>query len=198
MDWNQRFDTPDYLFGTEPCVFLRAHVDKLPPAARVLAVADGEGRNSVYLAQHGHAVTAFDLSDNAIAKARTLAERSDVEVDFQRSDLGNWDWSRRYDVVAAIFIQFVQPSQLGDLFGKFDQAIEPGGVLMLHGYAPRQVENGTGGPSDPAQLYTLDMLRAAFEGYDVQVARDYDAVLDEGSAHSGPSALIDFIARKPL
>ncbi|OYX41121.1 MAG: SAM-dependent methyltransferase [Rhodobacterales bacterium 32-67-9] len=195
--WNERYAGDDYLFGTEPADFLPRVAEWLTPDATVLAIADGEGRNSVWLAAEGLRVTAFDSAPNAIAKARKLAAERGVEVAFHLSDLDGWDWSRKFDVVAGIFIQFVGPADRAALFERIDAALRPGGLLLLHGYAPRQVGYATGGPPDPANMYTLDLLRGAFAGYEVLRAEDFDAEVDEGRGHSGRSALIDFVARKP-
>ncbi|MCW3781960.1 SAM-dependent methyltransferase [Defluviimonas salinarum] len=195
--WNERYQGDDYLFGTAPADFLRRAAPWLKAGERVLSIADGEGRNSVWLAQQGMRVTAFEPAPNALAKAERLAAARGVTVDFHRAGIEDWDWSEAYDVVAGIFIQFVGPDERAALFERIRGAVRPGGLLLLHGYAPRQVGYGTGGPPDPANMYTLDLLRDAFAGWEVLRAEDFDAEVDEGKGHSGRSALIDFIARRP-
>jgi cyclopropane fatty-acyl-phospholipid synthase-like methyltransferase len=197
MDWNSRYASEDYLFGRTPAAFVTAQAHHIPPGARVLSVADGEGRNAVHLAGLGHDVTAFDLSPNAVAKARVLAAEADVDVDFHVSTLEGWDWSAPVDALVAVFIQFLPPGAREDAFARFEQAIRPGGLLLLHGYAPRQVKYGTGGPGVRAHMYTEAMLARAFAGWEILHSADYDAEIDEGTAHSGRSALVDFVARKP-
>lgn len=196
--WNQRYDRSDYLFGTEPADFLRDQASVLHAGSDALFIADGEGRNSVYFAGLGHRVVAFDASDVGLEKARRLAKKSGVEVEFQLSDLFAWDWQGpSFDAVIGIFIQFLPPKERTQAFELMKQAIRPGGLILLHGYAPRQIEYKTGGPPDRANMYTLEMLRDAFEGFEIVRAEDYDRVISEGPAHSGLSALIDFVARKP-
>jgi SAM-dependent methyltransferase len=194
--WDSRYDRPDYLFGTEPAAFLTRHAGLLPPASRVLCVADGEGRNSVHLARLGHDVTAFDQSSVALAKAQKLAALQGASVTFVPSGIEDWDWTQPYDAVLGVFIQFIGPEGRAQLFADMARSVRAGGLLMLHGYAPRQVGYGTGGPSAVANMYTLDLLRDAFTGWDVLVAADYDAEISEGAGHSGRSGLIDFVARK--
>ena len=194
--WNDRYAGKDYLFGTEPAAFLPRAAGWLTPGQTALSIADGEGRNSVWLAGQGLRVAAFEPSPNAVEKARRLAAARGVAVDFHLADLDGWDWSRVFDVVAGIFIQFVGPEERARLFARIDRALVPGGLLLLHGYAPRQVGYGTGGPPAEENMYTLPMLAAAFPGYEVLSAGDYDAEVQEGSAHRGRSALFDFVARK--
>ena len=195
--WNERYAGDDYLFGTEPADFLKRAAPFLTPGETALAIADGEGRNSVWLAVQGLRVTAFDSAPNAVAKARKLAAARGVDVAFHVEDLDGWDWSQTYDVVAGIFIQFVGPEARALLFDRIKGALRPGGLLLLHGYAPRQVDYGTGGPPLPENMYTEALLRAAFAGWEVLRLADFDAEVDEGRGHSGRSALVDFIARKP-
>jgi cyclopropane fatty-acyl-phospholipid synthase-like methyltransferase len=197
MKWDKRYATDGYLFGKAPADFLKREAGRIPDGSRVLCVADGEGRNSVHLASLGHAVTAFDPSPNAVAKARALAAEAGVEIDFNIATIDDWDWTRPCDVIAAIFIQFLGPEERAQVFATFRDALPPGGLLLLHGYAPRQVEYGTGGPPYVENMYTLPLLEDAFAGWDVPHANDYDAVIEEGTGHSGKSGLIDFIARKP-
>ena len=197
--WNERYANEDYLFGTESAAFLVAQARHLPRGARALCVADGEGRNSTWLAAQGHEVTAFDPAPNALAKARRLAEARGVTVDFREADVEDWPWEEgAVDAVVAIFIQFAPPDLRARLFADMARTLQPGGVLLLHGYAPRQVDYGTGGPPHAENMYTLELLRAAFPGWEVLHAADYDAKIDEGAGHSGRSGLIDFVARKPV
>ncbi len=196
--WDRRYAGDDYLFGTAPAAFLTRHARHLPGAGLVLAVADGEGRNSVWLAERGLEVTAMDASPVALDKARRLAVDREVHVAFRLGDVLTWDWGAApYDAVVAIFIQFAGPKDRAAVFEGLDRALKPGGMLMLHGYAPRQVGYGTGGPPCAENMYTLGLLRDAYPGYDSRHQADYDSEIDEGRGHSGRSGLIDFIARKP-
>lgn len=196
--WNERYSKAGYLFGTEPAQFLRDHKAYLKPSSKVLAVADGEGRNSVYMAGQGLNVVAMDGSCIAIEKARALAMSRDVTVDFVESDIAAWDWDQaQYDMVVAIFIQFVGPAQRAEIFAGIKRTLKPGGVLMLHGYTPEQIELGTGGPPNVENMYTEEILAQAFADFEILELRSYERHVDEGEGHSGTSALIDLIAKKP-
>ncbi|NBB99174.1 MAG: methyltransferase domain-containing protein [Alphaproteobacteria bacterium] len=198
--WEDRFNTPDYVFGIDPAAALRDHAAWLVPGQRALAVADGEGRNSVFMAERGLHVTAADYAPSALAKARALADARGVTVDFQQVDLlADWPdtWRGAFDLVVGIFIQFTGPTDRSAMFARMAKCLRPGGVLVLHGYRPEQLAYGTGGPRAVENLYTGDMLRAAFPGWQIAECRTYDRDIREGTGHAGMSALIDFIARKP-
>lgn len=197
MDWNERFSGEDFLFGTEPADFLVREAGRLPAGARVLCVADGEGRNSVYLAGLGHDVTAFDAAQVGLDKARGLAAARGVAVDYHLAGVEDWDWSRTFDAVVAVFIQFAPPPMRAALFANLRRAVAPGGLVLLHGYAPRQVDYGTGGPPMRENMYTEDLLRDAFGDWQILHLADYDAQVSEGTGHSGRSALVDLVARRP-
>ena len=195
--WNERFATADYLFGEQPNEYLRASVGHLTPGGRVLCVADGEGRNSVWLARQGFAVEAFDIAAQGVAKARTLAARHGVTVRFDVAAADDWRWpADAYDAVAAIFVQFADPPMRARLFERVVRSLRPRGVLVLQGYTPRQLDYRTGGPPNVSHLYTGAMLRDAFGALEMVELREYEAELAEGSAHSGRSALVGMVARK--
>ncbi len=195
--WDERYAKPGFLFGTEPARFLKEQEAYLTPGARALAVADGEGRNSVFMAQHELDVTAFDGSPVAVAKARQLAEERQVAVNFNVADIDHWDWKpEAYDLVAAIFIQFSPPKEREAVFAGLKQTLNPGGTLLLHGYRPEQLAYGTGGPPFAANMYTEALLREAFGDMEILRLEGYDREVQEGSGHSGMSALIDLVARK--
>lgn len=195
--WDERYAGADYHFGTEPNAFLVAQRGLLEAGARCLAVADGEGRNGVWLAEQGLRVLSVDSSAVALNKARALAQQRGVAVDFEQVDLLQWEWpENRFDVVAAIFIQFAAPAQRQQLFANIKRCLKPGGLLLLQGYTPRQLEYRTGGPSQIENLYTEALLRESFSDMEILHLREHDDIIREGAGHSGMSALIDLVARK--
>ena len=198
--WSGRYRDAgeDYLFGTAPNRFLARQAHRLRPGWTALSVADGEGRNSVWLAGEGLAVTAIELSSVGLHKARRLAGSRHVTVEFVQADLMAWDWPvAAFDVVAAIFVQFVAPPQRPAFFAALAGALKPGGLLLLQGYTPKQVEYRTGGPSAVENLYTEELLREAFAGLEILELRAHEEHIEEGSGHKGHSALIDLVARRP-
>lgn len=197
-NWDDRYQGDEYLFGTDAAAPMQALRDQLPDAGSALAVADGEGRNSVWLAQQGFDVTAFDYSNVGLEKARSLAQKAGVQVNFQQSDIDDWDWDAKpYDLVAAVFIQFAPPDMRARIFDGLIRATKPGGTLYLLGYRPEQIGRGTGGPPHASHMYTEDMLRRAFATFDIDILRGWEEDVDEGPGHRGQSALIEMLARKP-
>lgn len=197
--WDERYAGEAYHFGTEPSAFLVAQHDKLKPGMRCLAVADGEGRNGVWLAEQGLQVLSVDSSGVAVAKARALAVRRGVEMQVEQADLMQWDWPEGdFDVVVAIFIQFATPALRIRMFERLKHCLKPGGLLLLQGYTPRQLEYRTGGPSQVENLYTAALLREAFADMEILHLREHDSEIFEGAGHCGRSALIDLVARKNL
>lgn len=196
--WNARYAIADYLFGEAPNQFLVRVASRIKPGGSVLCVADGEGRNSVWLAEQGFAVTAFDFAPNAVDKARELAVRRGVSVDHRLSELEHWDFeAQRYDALVAIFIQFLAPETRDAMFERMQSAVVPGGVFVLEGYRPEQVDYATGGPRRRDHMYTRGWIEARFVGWEILSLDVYDAEIREGQAHSGMSALIDVVARRP-
>lgn len=203
--WDERYAGEEYFFGIEPNAFLVSQLHRLKPGMSCLALADGEGRNGVRLAEHGLDVLSVDSSSVALDKAKKLANGRGVPVQFELADLASWEWpvlssveggENRFDVVAAIFIQFAPPGLREQMFAHIKRCLKPGGLLLLQGYTPRQLEYGTGGPSQAENLYTETMLREAFADMDILHLCEHDDIIREGAGHSGMSALIDMVARK--
>ena len=195
--WDGHYADSQYIFGTEPNVFLASQRDLLKAGQRALAVADGEGRNGVWLAQQGLDVVSVDFSAPAVDKAARLAAERGVSVERHVSDVLEWNWPvNTFDVVAAIFIQFASPQQRAVLFQRIKDALKPGGYLILQGYTPKQLEYKTGGPSCAENMYTEALLRESFSDMEILHLREHEAFIAEGTKHYGQSALIDLVARK--
>ncbi len=202
--WSKRYSDAgqDYLFGTEPNRFLARREQLLQDGRNAISIADGEGRNSVWLAELGLDVTAIESSAVAIEKARRLAAARKVAVRFMQADMlaPGWppvDMQAAFDWVVGIFIQFVGPEWRERQFDVMKQLTRPGGRILLQGYTPRQLEYRTGGPSAVENLYTEDILREAFADWKIEELVEYEDTIAEGSGHVGHSALIGMVARKP-
>lgn len=201
--WNARYRDAgdDYLFGIEPNHFLARRAHLFRDGHSALSVADGEGRNSVWLAEQGLKVTAVEISPVAVAKARKLAAGRGVDVNFIVADLLATDWppaapGYEFDWVVGIFIQFASAEERPRQFAAMQRATRAGGHILLQGYTPLQLEYKTGGPPTVENLYTAEMLRAAFADWSIEELVEYEDDIAEGSGHRGRSALIGMVARK--
>lgn len=196
--WEARYAAPEYAFGTEPNYFLRSCKALLPPSGRALAVADGEGRNGVWLAQQGFDVLSIDFSPSAQNKARALAAERHVNVTFAQVDVHRWDYpDTAFDVVVEIFAQFSSPAERALKWAGMRRALKSGGLLIIQGYTPKQLEYGTGGPKQVENLYTRAMLEAAFSDFRSLELVEEEREIHEGSSHAGMSAVIGLTGTKP-
>ena len=196
--WEERYSTSnDFLFGRAPAHVLRENGWIADGAQAALCVADGEGRNSVFLAERGIEVTSFDLSSTAIERTHLLASASDVSLDATVSVWDDWDWSRSFDLVVAIFVQFAGPDVQPQQFENLRSATRPGGRLLLHGFTPKQLDYGTGGPKAVENLYTEELLLDAFGDWDIARLASYEREQTSGTAHVGKAALVDLVVDRP-
>jgi len=197
--WQGRFgSTADYVFGKAPNYFLASCKALLPQSGKVLAVADGEGRNGVWLAEQGLDVLSIDFSEAAQAKAAALAKDRGVAIELQHADVHAWDYpSEAFDVVVEIFTQFSTPAERALKWAGMRRALKSGGLLIIEGYTPKQLEYGTGGPKEAENLYTRAMLQQAFGDFrDLKIVEE-EVEIHEGCGHGGMSAVIGLTARKP-
>ena len=196
MDWDKRYSTEDYLFGTKPAQALVKLEKHLVPKGETLVIADGEGRNSVYLASKGFKVTATDYSKVAVKKAKALAKSQNVQVNYRIEDFYDIDWSeKQYENVVGICFQFVPAERIREVLRGLRAATKKGGTLLVHGYTPEQINFATGGPKDIAQMYTKETFENALNDVEIIVNHEYRMHISEGLGHNGMSALIDFVAK---
>lgn len=198
--WNERFNKPEFIFGKEPNEYLVEQVSSyLKPNSSVLCIADGEGRNGVWLAKRGMKVTGFDISDIALAKARQFAADNGVNIQYSLCDTDGFHWqANSYNAVIGIFIQFADPEMRARIFRQVHQTLKPSGLFILQGYTPKQLEYKTGGPSLIEHLYTEEMIRELSREFKVLDLRCYEKELSEGAKHSGMSALLGMVAQKTI
>ena len=195
--WETRYHAPEYIFGKQPNYFLASCKALLPKSGKALAVADGEGRNGVWLAEQGLDVLSLDFSPSAQEKAAALARERGVKIAIERADVHSWNYPENaYDVVCEIFTQFSTPVERAGKWAGMKKALKPGGLLILTGYTPKQLQYGTGGPKEVENLYTRTMLEKEFAGLrDVKIV-EQELELNEGASHAGLSAVIGMTAWK--
>jgi SAM-dependent methyltransferase len=195
--WEGRFAAPDYVFGKAPNYFLASCKPLLPRSGKALSVADGEGRNGVWLAEQGLDVLSLDFSPSAQRKALALARERGVTLAVEQADVHAWTYPEgAYDVVVEIFTQFSTPEERTRKWAGMCATLRPGGLLIVQGYTPKQLDYGTGGPKEYDQLYTRPMLEEAFAGFRDMRFVEEEREIHEGTSHGGMSAVIGLTARK--
>jgi cyclopropane fatty-acyl-phospholipid synthase-like methyltransferase len=195
--WDRKYADDDYFYGREPNAWLVSQAGRLRPGMRALSVADGEGRNGVWLAGQGLEVTAVDASGNAVAKAKALAAVHGVAVSHVQADLRTWAWPvAAFDVTVAIFAHFT-PEHRPAIHRAMLDALVPGGLVLIEAYSPYQHLHRTGGPPDLDMLYTAWRLAEDFAGAEIIEIAEVTTELQEGRGHSGRSAVVRLVARRP-
>jgi len=195
--WNSRYAEPGYAYGTEPNAFLVSQKKYLKPGGKALAVADGEGRNGVWLAQQGLDVLSVDISEIGLCKTHELAADRGVAIRTEKADLITWQWPvQKFDIVVAIYAHF-PPEVRARLHRRMFEALKPGGVLILEAFTPEQLKYKTGGPPVAEMLYTADMLHIDFAGGEILHIEEVITELAEGKYHRGPGAVVRLVLRRP-
>ncbi len=193
--WDARYER-GFIYGEAPNDFLVESEPRFRRGARVLCLAEGQGRNAVFLAAEGHHVTGVDNSAVGLAHARDLAERQHVVIETVLADLAAFDMGeRRWDAIVSIWCH-LPPGLRTDVHRRCVAALAPGGVFVLEAYRPAQLEYGTGGPPDPALLYTLEDLVADLNGLAIEHGIEKVRDVHEGILHRGPSAVVQVIATR--
>lgn len=193
--WNQRFSEPGFAYGTEPNAFLVSQKKYFKPGMETLAVADGEGRNGVWLAQQGLDVLSVDGSEVGLRKAQELAKRRGISIRTEWADLTAWKWpEQKFDLVVAIFIHF-PPEQRARMHKKMLGALKPGGVLIMEAFTPEQLQYKTGGPPVKEMLYTAEMLRKDFMEAEMLQQEEVLTELEEGVCHRGKASVVRLVLK---
>jgi len=196
-DWNQRFSEPGYAYGTAPNEFLVEVAPRLPPGP-VLSLGEGEGRNGVYLAQLGHDVLAVDQSAIGLAKVERLAIERGVSIRTTAANLADFVIDPgRWAAILCFFVHMPQALR-ADVLRHAVHGLAPGGMFVLEAFAPGQIAYGTGGPTEPDRLAPMSQLQTELAGLEWVLARETERVLAEGTYHSGLSATVQLLGRRPL
>jgi len=194
--WDERFSEPGFAYGTEPNDFLVSVADRIP-MGRVLSLAEGEGRNAVYLAGLGHEVTAVDSSRVGLAKAERLAAERGVTITTVNADLADFDIEPGvWQGIVSIFCH-LPPVVRAALHERCLRGLAPGGAFVLEGFTPRQLKLGTGGPKSIELLLELPALRRELRGLRFEIAREIERPATEGKYHRGEVAVVQVFATKP-
>lgn len=195
-NWDERYATEDFVFGTEPNDFLKQVAKQIPANSNVLCLADGEGRNGVFLAELGHRVTAVDQSKVGLEKAQRLAQERGVVLETVVADLSQYDLGQaRWDCIVSIFFH-IPPALQQVIYPGVINALKPEGLLILESYIPKQLEFKTGGPPIAENMLTAEIARDAFASLEIERCQELEREVVEGTGHTGHAAVLQFIGRR--
>ncbi|WP_199671230.1 SAM-dependent methyltransferase [Salinibius halmophilus] len=194
--WQQRYDQDEYIYGTHPNDFLLQQAEGLA-GKKVLCVAEGEGRNAVFLAKLGCHVTAVEIAPAGVDKITNLAKAEGVQVEAIQADLADWQWPcSHFDAVVAIFAHFPVATRK-QIHQSIVTTLKSDGVLILEAYTPQQLKHKTGGPPKAEMMMTTHSIEEEFDGLDFQFLTELERVVVEGRGHNGLAAVVQCIAVKP-
>jgi SAM-dependent methyltransferase len=194
--WDERYSASEYMYGTEPNDFLREEYHRIRPGGKVLCLADGEGRNGVFLAQQGFDVTSVDASQVGLEKALALAKANDVMISTVHADLADYDLGvDQWDAVVSIFCH-LPPDLRSRVHNAATSSLRMDGVVILEAYTVDQLSFKTGGPPVAALMMSAQQLRHDFEALDVIVCGERTRMIHEGALHNGQSAVVQFVAQR--
>jgi SAM-dependent methyltransferase len=195
--WDERYSTEEYAYGTQPNKFLAENVSHIPKG-KVLSLAEGEGRNAIFLAKQGYSVTAVDASIVGLNKAGKLAEENGVVVEFIHADLADYDLGEnKWDGIVSIFCPL--PSSLRkQLYKKVEAGLKRNGVFLLEAYTPEQLKHGTGGGHSADVMQSIETLRLELAGLKFRHLIELEREVIEGSYHTGIGAVVQAIASKEI
>lgn len=195
--WDERYSDPDYIYGKKPNDFLAS----LPLTARkeqkVLCLAEGEGRNAVYLATLGYNVLAVDQSMPGLKKAMSLASENNVKIEIEQADLASYKIpSGTFDGVICIFGHFDSTTRI-HIYNEAISGLRKNGFLAMEVYSKEQLMYNTGGPKSEEMLYGLDDLESIFQGrLEYSIKRKIERNITEGKYHTGTGSVIQLFALK--
>lgn len=196
--WNIRFQNESYVYGTEPNVFLAETHKRLHLSGNALAIAEGEGRNAVFLAEQGMNVTAWDYADSGLTKTKRLAETRGVTVHTELVDLNGAHWKKGFwDELVCIFGHFPKELRMKTLMG-IKEAVKPGGYFISEVYSNCQIPYQSGGPKDIGFLYTPEEFLQTFSDWRIVHFFMGEVERNEGKLHKGLSHVIQFVGQKRL
>jgi SAM-dependent methyltransferase len=194
--WNERYSQPEYVYGTEPNTFLKSSVHHFPKTGRVLCLAEGEGRNALFLAKQGYDVCAVDLSSAGKEKTEKLASDNGVSIDYIVSDLNDFDFGEnKWDAIVSISAH-TDPVTRKRIYQESLKALKENGIFILESYHPKQLEYGTGGPGDIEWLVSLDDLLPYFSTQRIVHQAEVERDVNEGIFHTGKAFVTQFICQK--
>lgn len=190
-DWDQRYRGAALLWGVAPNRFVEESLAGLAPGTAI-DLAAGEGRNAIWLAEHGWRVVAVDFSGVAVERGREIAVKRGVEVEWQQADLDDYVPSvSSYDLVLIAYLHMPWP-RMRPILQRAAAAVRPGGTFFLIGHDRRNLADGYGGPRSEAVLYGPDDVAGVVSELDILRA---ETVVRVVQTENGQREALDVLVR---
>jgi cyclopropane fatty-acyl-phospholipid synthase-like methyltransferase len=191
--WNTRYKEAEFAYGTEPNDFLKSKIEVLKPNSKILCLAEGEGRNAVFLAEHNHHVTAVDYSQEGLNKLQKLASDKNLSIETVCIDLNHYKIEQnKWDAIICIFGHFPEPLRQS-VFKQVYKGLNKGGVFIMEAYHKDQLNYKTGGPQVSELLYSTEELQHDFSEFETISIETSIKEIEEGKYHKGTSAVIQVL-----
>ena len=196
--WNERYQGQTFFYGQEANDFLKDSARLIKARGNVLCLAEGEGRNAIFLAKLGFHVTAIDQSDIGLEKLRVWASNEGLIIKTIVADLENYKIEENaWDAIISIWCHL--PSVLRKkVHSQSVLGLKANGLFILEAYIPLQLDYKTGGPSDVDFLVTTKLLIEELLGLNCTNIMETLREIHEGAGHNGMSAVVQCIAKKDL
>ncbi len=198
--WDERYSKEEFAYGIQPNNYLKEQLEKLP-VGKILFAAEGEGRNAVYAAKLGWAVSAFDISTEGKNKATRLAETNEVSIDYQLGELETLNYQPgQFDAIALIYAHF--PSGIKSLYHRMlDKYLCQHGTIIFEAFSKKHLDylaldESVGGPKDIDMLFSIEEIKSDFAEYEIMELSETEIELSEGLFHNGKGSVIRFVGRK--
>ncbi len=195
--WNKRYAEENYAYGHKPNDFLKENYTKIPKG-KVLFPADGEGRNSVFLAQLGYEVAAFDSSEEGKIKAQKLAIKSNTTIDYHVGTVETLHYDKNsFEGLVLIFAHVAFPLRK-EFHTRLVTLLKPNGVIIFEAFSKEQLQFNSGGPKQLEMLFSEEDIRNEFPTIDFKFITTTIVDLDEGPYHQGKGSVVRFIGTKKI
>ncbi|MCF8422911.1 MAG: class I SAM-dependent methyltransferase [Bacteroidia bacterium] len=194
--WNTRYKEAEFAYGTVPNDFLKSKIQVFKPNSKILCLAEGEGRNAIFLAEHKHDVTAIDYSLEGLKKLQKLASDKNLSVETVCIDLNHYKIEEnKWDAIICIFGHFPEPLRQ-TVFNQVYSALKKDGVFLMEAYHKDQINYKTGGPQVADLLYSAEELQIDFSEFKNRSIETSIKEIEEGKYHKGTSFVIQVMAHK--
>ena len=197
--WNEKFTKDGYMYGEKPNMFIKYNLNGVKKEGKILCLAEGEGRNAIYLAQEGYEVSAIDNSDVGLAKLDAKAKELGLKVETTHMDLNDWEPKEGYDAIVASFMHLPEPLRT-KTFKTCIEALNVNGRIVMEFFSKDQMRENfpSGGPKNLDLLYEVETLSPIFNQDNLQMMQLSQEVdtLDEGWGHQGLASLVRLIVKK--